>query len=276
MKSSVLPRTAALFGAVSVLSVVSFYLSIIGCGPVATATPFPTIALDPTGSSEVSNVQASAEVIPAQATNLSFVISGPVNEVTVEKGSVVEAGQILATLRSPDLEYGFLQAEAALQAAEYNYEYWKLPRRDGGEVVERGPVAEKELEAARRSLEAAQAELAQTKLVSPFAATVVSVEAHPGEYVRLGQVVIALAQLQDLKIVTTDLSELNVAAVETGQAATVYVEALDKEFQGVVTAISPISDTLGSDVVFKVTIELQERPPDLLWGMSADVEIETE
>ena len=258
------------------LAISALVLATAGCAPVATTTPLPTIALDPTGTSTISHVQASAEVVPAQETNLSFVISGPIKEVTVETGNVVEAGQILATLSSPDLEYGLLQAEAALQAAEYNYEYWKLPRRDGGEVVERGPVAEKELEAARRSLEAAQAELAQTKLVSPFAATVVSVEAHPGEYVRLGQVVIALAQLQDLKIVTTDLSELNVAAVETGQAATVYVEALDKEFQGVVTAISPISDTLGSDVVFKVTVQLKEQPSDLLWGMSADVEIETE
>jgi hypothetical protein len=43
-----------------------------------------------------------------------------------------------------------------------------------------------------------------------------------------------------------------------------------------VTAISPISDTLGGDVVFKVTIKLNEQPADLLWGMTADVEIQTE
>jgi len=259
------------------LAISALVLTMAGCAPAATVTPYPSIAPDTTSSSEVSNVQASAEVVPAQETYLSFVISGPINEVTVEKGNVVEAGQILATLSSPDLEYGLLQAEAAVRAAELDYQYWKLPRRiEGGEIVERGPVAEKELEVTRRSLDTAQAELAQTKLVAPFAATVVAVEAQPGEYVQSGQVVIVLAKLDNVKIETTDLSELNVAAVKVGQPATVYVGALDKEFQGVVTAISPISDTIGGDVVFKVTVQLEEQPADLLWGMSADVEIQTE
>lgn len=280
MKSSVLgawlacPRQGE--GCRRLFFVVSFSLFLISCAPAATATPFPTIAPISTRPAGAGNVRASAQVVPAQETHLSFVISGPLQEVTVEIGDLVTAGQILATLRSPELEYGLLQAESALQAAEYDYEYWKLPRRDGGEVVERGPVAEKELEAARRSLEAAEAELAQTELVAPFAATVTSVEAQPGQYVQPGQVVIVLAQLDRLNIETTDLSELNVTAVKAGQPATVYVEALEKEFQGTVTAISPISDTLGSDVVFKVTIVLEEQPADLLWGMSADVEIETE
>jgi hypothetical protein len=79
-----------------------------------------------------------------------------------------------------------------------------------------------------------------------------------------------------LKIETTDLSELNVAAINIGQPATVYVEAMDNEFPGEVISISPISDTLGGDVVFKVTIQLDDQPNDLLWGMSADVEIQTE
>jgi len=231
---------------------------------------------NPTGPAKADNVLASAEVVPAQEANLSFAISGPVHDVTVKKGDPVETGQVLASLHSPDLEYSILRAEAAVRASELDYEYWKLPRRVAGEVVERGPLAEKELEQARQSLETAQAELSQTKLIAPFAATVVSVEVQPGEYVRTGQVVVTLAKLDNLNIETTDLSELNIVAVDIGQQATVYVEALDKEFEGVVTAISPIADTLGSDVVFKVTIHLNEQPSDLLWGMSADVEIKTE
>lgn len=258
------------------LSVVSFSLSCIGCAPSATPAPLPTLALDSPGPSESNNVQASAEVLPAREARLSFVISGPLNAVNVEEGDAVAAGQVLATLSSPELEYGLLQAESALRAAESDYEYWKLPRRVEGEVVERGDVAAQELEQARKAVETARARLAQTELVAPFAATVAAVEAGPGEVVQPGQVVLVLAELDSLKIETTDLSELNVAAVKPGQPAVVFVEALGEEFPGQVTAISPISDTLGSDVVFKVTIELEEQPLDLLWGMSADVEIETE
>jgi len=258
------------------LVTLALVLATAGCAPAATVTPIPTIALDSTGLLEVKIVQASAEIVPAQETQLSFVISGPIKEVIVEEGDVVEPGQILATLGAPELEYGVLQAEAAVREAEFDYEYWKLPRRVQNQVVERGPVAKQELETTRRSLDTAQAELAQTQLIAPFAATVVSVEVQPGEYVQPGQVIVVLANLDNLKVETTDLSELNVAAVNIGQPASVYVDALDKEFQGVVTAISPISDTIGGDVVFKVTLQLEEQPLDLLWGMSADVEIQTE
>jgi hypothetical protein len=36
-----------------------------------------------------------------------------------------------------------------------------------------------------------------------------------------------------------------------------------------------IQSTLGGDVVFPVTIEFDEQPKGLLWGMSADVQIQT-
>ena len=128
----------------------------------------------------------------------------------------------------------------------------------------------------RSALDATKASLAQATLVAPFSSMVVKVDIAPGEYVRPGQVIIELARLDELQIETTDLSELNIAAVKIGQPATVFVEALDAEFPGKVTAISPISDTIGGDVVFKVTIQLDEQPEDLLWGMSADVEINVE
>jgi HlyD family secretion protein len=258
------------------LAVTALVLVMAGCAPAATETPFPPLVPEASHPAEADSVQASAEVAPAQEAHLSFVISGMVAQINVKEGDVVEAGQILVSLQSPDLEYGLLQAEAAVRAAELDYKYWSLPRRVGFEVVERGPVAAKELERARRSLETARAQLSQTNLAAPFAATVVSVEVQPGEFVQPGQVVVALAILDTLKIETTDLSELNVAAVRIGQPATVYVDALDKELNGIVTAISPVASTIGSEVVFKVTIQLEEQPIDLLWGMSADVEIKTE
>lgn len=267
MKSSVLTM-------VSVVSL--FTLSMISCTPAGTPTPLPTLALDAPGLSGTGSVGASAEVVPAKEARLSFLISGPIEEVAVQEGDAVTSGQVLATLNSPELEYGLLQAQSALRASEADYQYWQLPRRVAGEVVERGELATRELEQARKALETAHAELAQTQLVAPFAGTVIAIQAQPGEVVGAGQVVIVLAQLDTLKIETTDLSERHVAALKTGQPATVYVEALDQELQGAVTAISPVSNTLGGDVVFQVTVQLEEQPADLRWGMSADVEIQTE
>ncbi len=40
--------------------------------------------------------------------------------------------------------------------------------------------------------------------------------------------------------------------------------------------IAPQANTIGGDVVYPVTIALDEQPPGLRWGMSVEVEIAAE
>jgi multidrug resistance efflux pump len=98
----------------------------------------------------------------------------------------------------------------------------------------------------------------------------------PGETVMPGQAVFTLADLIQLRAETTDLSERDVAQVAVGQRATVYVEALETEIGGRVVDIAPQADTVGGDVVFAVTIALEDQQPGLRWGMSVEVEIAVE
>ena len=86
---------------------------------------------------------------------------------------------------------------------------------------------------------------------------------------------ITMGDLSRFQVETKDLSERDVPRVQAGQTASVFIEALNQEFPGKVIEISRISSTVGGDVVFKVTIDLDEQPQGLLWGMSADVKIET-
>jgi len=264
------------------LAVTASVLVTAGCGSVATATPTPVL-LDPFEDSEPNQVRASAVVVPVQQVRLSFVISGIVENVAVKEGDQVQTGQTLVKLDTTALEYDLISAQAALTSAEidaqlqrqlrrrfntdsFNFEYVSPP----GEKIR---IADAEVEQLHAALETVKASIAQGTLTAPIDSTVVEVNVSPGEYVQPSQVVIVLADLQNVRIETTDLSELNVSSVEIGQPATVYIEALDKEFPGKVTAISPIAGTIGGDVIFKVTIKLDEQPQELLWGMSADVEI---
>jgi HlyD family secretion protein len=118
--------------------------------------------------------------------------------------------------------------------------------------------------------------LEQTELRAPFAGTISTVEISPGETVAPGQPVLALTDLSRLRVETIDLSERDVARVALGQAVVVYIEALAEEIGGRVVGIAPQSTTIGGDVVYTVYVELDERPPDLRWGMSTEVEIVTE
>ena len=81
--------------------------------------------------------------------------------------------------------------------------------------------------------------------------------------------------MNDLQIETTDLSERDISRVKIGQSVNVYLEALDVTVTGKVILSSPVSKTVGGDVVFPVTIKLDEQPEGLLWGMTAEVEIQT-
>ena len=264
----------------------AFVLLLASCSPVSNATPIPTVSLDAQDISSSGQVKASAVVIPAQESHLSFVIPGMVKEVTVAEGDQVQVGQALVLLDTSELEYDIVSAEAALTVAKVNADTQRQREKKFNfqtfKFVHVSPPAEKIEEAESKvkqsqfAVEVAKASLAQGTLLAPFGGTVMKVDTAPGEYVQPGQLVIDIANLDNLQIETTDLSELDVAAVKIGQSASVYVEALDEEFPGVVTTISPISDTLGGDVVFKVTIKLDNQSADLLWGMSADVTINVE
>jgi len=245
------------------------------CGSAPTATPppaAPTIAPAPKGLVHSDGVVASAEAVPARETRMNFIISGMVKDVLVKEGDVVTAGQTLATMYSPDLELSVTAAELAVQSAESEYKYW-IPRKD--RPPERKAQAKADLDGVLAKLETAKASFAQTSLVAPFDAVVVEVKLQAGEFAQAGQVVIVLGDLAHMQIKTTDLSERDVTAVQVGQTANIYIEALDATITGKVLHIAPISQTVGGDVVFPVTIELDAQPEGLLWGMSAEVEIQT-
>jgi multidrug resistance efflux pump len=137
-------------------------------------------------------------------------------------------------------------------------------------------VADARVQQSQSALEVAQATLAQGLLLAPYDGTVVQVNIAPGEYIQPGQVISVIGNLDHLQVETTDLSERDIPNVKLGQIALVHVKALDAEFSGKVTAISPIADIVGGDVVYKVTVSLDEQPEGLLWGMNAEVEINTE
>jgi multidrug resistance efflux pump len=251
-------------------------LILAACGasaPAATPSPAaPTVESAPSGLLLTDGVVASAEAQPARETQISFTLSAPVKEVLVKEGELVKAGQALITLYTPDLEGEVTRAELAARMGELEYSYWG-PRYD--RPPERKLQAEAEWNQLKMSLEVARASFAQSTIYAPFDATVIDVNMQVGEMAQTGQVAIKLADLVAMKIETTDLSERDVPAVEIGQSANIFVEALDVTVTGRVVKISPISETVGGDVVYPVTIELDEYPEGLLWGMSAEVEIQT-
>lgn len=249
-------------------------LALAACGTQATPTAIPTVSLDSASqpsSSSAGNASASGVVVPVKKVELAFPTLGAVKTVEVAAGDSVKANQPLVTLDASILESRIKEAEANVIIAQANVTYLKR----SGEIQERIDSAVADVERAQAAVDIAKAQLAQATLVAPFDGTIASVEISPAEIANPGQIIIVMGDLTHFQIETTDLSEKDAPSVQLGQTANVFVDALSQEFNGKVIDIARISETVGGDVVYKVTIELDEQPAGLRWGMSTEVKIET-
>ena len=125
---------------------------------------------------------------------------------------------------------------------------------------------------AKLAVQSAQNNLNVTRLVAPFAGEIASITVSSGDYVLPGQVALVLSDVSHMHVETTDLSERDVPQVKLGQAVTVSVKALNQSVTGKVNAISPLADSLGGDVVYKTTIQLDALPAGIRAGMSVEVQ----
>lgn len=177
-----------------------------------------------------------------------------------------------ASQSTVDLITGQYEVAKASLAEAQNY----LSAVSGGEVPQGATGAQlTELENARSQLAAAQDQLAATRLVAPFSGTVAAVNVVAGENAVPGEILIDLTDVSRFHVETTDLSERDVPQVRVGETVTVVLKDLNQNVAGQVSAISPLASSLGGDVVYKATIDLETQPDRLRAGMSVEVNFGT-
>ncbi|RIK57771.1 MAG: hypothetical protein DCC57_01495 [Chloroflexi bacterium] len=90
-----------------------------GCGGQPTPTPTPAATpLPPVGLASGHTVSASGKIAPMTEADLSFVVAGRAQTVTVAVGDVVKAGAILVELDNAAAAASLAQTQAALQQAQ--------------------------------------------------------------------------------------------------------------------------------------------------------------
>jgi multidrug efflux pump subunit AcrA (membrane-fusion protein) len=166
------------------------------------------------------------------------------------------------------------KADAELEVARTELEsaQREFDKRKDGPDPEALALVEARVQNAQAQLAASQAVLTDLELKAPFAGTIAELSIHSGEWVVPGQPVLLLADLSQLRIETTDLSERDISKIVIGRPVTVFIKALNQNVEGRVSAISPLADTLGGDVVYKTTIDLDAPAPGLREGMSVEVQ----
>jgi HlyD family secretion protein len=206
--------------------------------------------------------------------------NGPTaEEVAVASAGVAEAEAALAVVKTGPTAEAIAVAQAGVAQAEANVKQAEagVPAAEGVVAAAQAGLtsAQAALDTANTNLATARKKLADYDLVAPFAGTLSQVRIRSGEFVAAGAPVMSLADDSAWYVDTDDLSEIDVVQVAIGQEAVVKIDALPgQEFKGMVSKITPRSETKRGDVTYTVTVELKETGNiRLRWGMTAFVDI---
>lgn len=261
-----------------------------------------------------ATVRAPGRVQPETQVKLSANVPGEVRNLPIHEGDSVRKGQFLLQIDDAQYRAQVGEANAALAAARSNLKLAEASLTQSQSVLRRKEalstqnlVSAEELDQARTqastdqarveagredvrrlqsTLQMAHDNLRKTRFVSPINGTVTQLTIERGEIAVIGTmnnpgtVLLTVADLSRMKV-EADVDETDVATVRIGQEATVKVDALpDTSLVGHVTQIanSPMisgAETQEQETNFKVDVTIDNPPPILRPGMTADVEIRT-
>jgi RND family efflux transporter MFP subunit len=258
--------------------------------PAATSAP-PIVAVARVDREDLFNeVAIVAEFRPYAEVDLHAKVSGYVQEINVDIGDRVKAGQLLAKLEVPELQDELHQALAAQKRAEADYRaahlaYTRLlavDKQNPNLVVQQDLDAaeakdlttEAAIAAAKAGVEKYQTLLAYTRIAAPFDGVITHRYADPGSLIQSGTASdtqsLPLVRLSDNYRLRLDfpVSVVYVKDVELGDPVEVRVESLgSKTFTG---TISRFTHKVNDDTRTMITeIEVANPNLELIPGMYA-------
>jgi multidrug efflux pump subunit AcrA (membrane-fusion protein) len=115
----------------------------------------------------------------------------------------------------------------------------------------------------------ARAALANAELRAPFDGTVTNLDLKVGDSVTSGKPIATLADFSSWVVKTTDLTENDVVNIQEGQPVDVTFDAIPgKTLTGTVESISQNYAKKQGDIVYEVTVRLNDKLPEMRWGMT--------
>ena len=165
------------------------------------------------------------------------------------------------------------QAQLGAASADYQAQQAQVDLLLAGARPEDIAVYEANVAQAKAALDLARLARDKAELVAPFDGTVAEVYIRQSQYVNAGAPVVLIADLAGLRAETTDLSEKDIAGVAIGDKAILTFDALPGvSVDGAVTQIAPKGEQ-STGVNYTVTIDLNQLPERVRWGMTALVDI---
>jgi multidrug efflux system membrane fusion protein len=187
---------------------------------------------------------------------------------TIRGGEIANDGTI-AALAADDRQAQMAEAKALLEQRDIEY-------RAATELRELGFRSETSLAAARAYREQARAlvdqmalDIDRTRIRAPFAGVVAAGHAEVGDYLRIGDPVAQIVDLDPLLVVGS-LTEVQVGQISEGQVGSAVL-ATGQEVSGVVRFIAPVADD--STRTYRFEIEVDNANYSVRAGLTARISL---
>jgi RND family efflux transporter MFP subunit len=298
---------ALLLAAVAIVLIAGLVLYVRGRSAPMVQTIVATPISSGGGASAATSVTAIGYVVARIRAAVSAKIPGRIATLTVDGGSQVKRGQVIATLENADYAAAVAEAKANLSTAKAQLIEAEAARGQAERDAERvtqihgndpalvseqdaetarskadqaaasAGAAKARVEAANAALGVAEATLENTYIRAPFTGTVLRKEAEIGEVVAPSVgggltrgAVVTMADLASLEV-EVDVNEAYIGRVTSKQQARITLDAYpDTSFRGEVRQVVPTADRQRATVQVKVSI--LDHDPRILPEMGARVD----
>ncbi len=227
---------------------------------------------------------------------ISFRVEGQITELLTDEGRVIKQGDVVARLNTDELSKIKANAEAALKAAEYEYELDKLDYVRSENLLRGGAIsaqkrdaaktkydsAKAEVEKLRASLELANTRLGFTDLIAPLNGYVLVKSSLAGEVIQPGTPVFTAVDLDNVWV-TAYINETDLARVKLGQKSYAETDTYrGKKYNAWVSFISDQTEFTPKYIqtneervkyVYRIKVRVDNSSLDLKPGMPADAYI---
>lgn len=208
----------------------------------------------------------------AQGADLAFDVAGIVDAIKVKSGQEVKQGQLLIELNADEIVAQRRQLEANAALLKINLERARQQLAYKGISKAEFDSAEANVKAAEAGINQQQALIDKRQLRAPFSGNIGIVVLTPGSYVKAGDVVLTLQQL-DPVFVDLNVPQDKLAEIKVGQTIVLSLEAYaDRPFLGEITAISPKLDIATRNAQVEASVPNTEKL--LRPGMFASVSVQ--
>lgn len=224
-------------------------------------------------------VSVTGKTASPHEVELSFKVSGIIQELYVDIGDKVKKGQKIAIIDKGTLYAQLSEAQQDVRYQKRTLAYMK--RKEGTYKKEQEDAQRALIRKAEASVSEIYALFKDTTLYSPMDGVVIHRNGEVGETITANSAasntpVVTVAQEGELEV-KADVPESDVVKIALGQKADITMDAFPNAdvFQGEVIDIEPAATVIQDVVYYKVKLKIANYDPRIKNGMSADLDIKT-